>query len=137
MKNVLVVGSGAREVAICRKISISSIKNTLFCVSPTKNPQIENLCSNYLVCSLDEIKKICRYAVNKKIDLVIVGPENPLAGGIVNDLESFGISCLGPKKEVAMIETSKAFARNIIEDCAPEKNPIRQEFSSLLRKRLH
>ena len=132
MKNVLVVGSGAREVAICRKISISSIKNTLFCVSPTKNPQIENLCSNYLVCSLDEIKKICRYAVNKKIDLVIVGPENPLAGGIVNDLESFGISCLGPKKEVAMIETSKAFARNIIEDCAPEKNPIRQEFSSLL-----
>jgi phosphoribosylamine--glycine ligase len=67
----------------------------------------------------------------KKIDLVFIGPENPLADGIVNELEAVGISCVGPKKEVAMIETSKSFARDIIENCAPEKNPAKRSFKSL------
>ena len=58
----------------------------------------------------------------KEVDLVIVGPENPLAGGVVNALEQAGISCVGPKKEVAMIETSKSFARMIVDLCCPEKN---------------
>ncbi len=132
MKNVLVVGSGAREVAVSRKISESKIKHALFCVSGLENPQIKSLCADYFVCPLSQIKNICEYALLQKIDLVFIGPENPLADGIVNELEAVGISCVGPKKEVAMIETSKAFARNIIEGCAPEKNPKRREFKSLV-----
>jgi phosphoribosylamine--glycine ligase len=131
MKNVLVVGSGAREVAVSRKISESKIEHALFCASSEKNPQIESLCSGYLVCPLSHIKNICEYALLKKIDLVFIGPENPLADGIVNELEAVGISCVGPKKEVAMIETSKSFARDIIENCAPEKNPAKRSFKSL------
>lgn len=131
MKNVLVVGSGAREVAVSRKISESKIEHALFCASSEKNPQIESLCSGYLVCPLNHIKNICEYALLKKIDLVFIGPENPLADGIVNELEAVGISCVGPKKEVAMIETSKSFARDIIENCAPEKNPAKRSFKSL------
>jgi phosphoribosylamine--glycine ligase len=131
MKNVLVVGSGAREVAVSRKISESKVEHTLFCASSEKNPQIESLCSGYLVCPLSNIKNICEYALLKKIDLVFIGPENPLADGIVNELEAVGISCVGPKKEVAMIETSKSFARDIIENCAPEKNPAKRSFKSL------
>ena len=131
MKNVLVVGSGAREVAVSRKISESKIEHALFCASSEKNPQIESLCSGYLVCPLSNIKNICEYALLKKIDLVFIGPENPLADGIVNELEAVGISCVGPKKEVAMIETSKSFARDIIENCAPEKNPAKRSFKSL------
>ena len=131
MKNVLVVGSGAREVAVSRKISESKIEHALFCASSEKNPQIESLCSGYLVCPLNHIKNICEYALLKKIDLVFIGPENPLADGIVNELEAVGISCVGPKKEVAMIEASKSFARDIIENCAPEKNPAKRSFKSL------
>ena len=131
MKNVLVVGSGAREVAVSRKISESKVEHALFCASSEKNPQIESLCSGYLICPLSDIKNICEYALLKKIDLVFIGPENPLADGIVNELEAVGISCVGPKKEVAMIEASKSFARDIIENCAPEKNPAKKSFKSL------
>ena len=131
MKNVLVVGSGAREVAIARCISQSSIKNSLFCASKEINPQIFDLCKDYFVTDLANISDIVSYSRKNKIDFAIIGPENPLANGIVNELENVGVMCVGPKKEVALIETSKTFARKIIDLCCPEKNPQRKEFSSI------
>tara|TARA_S200000501_G_scaffold175643_1_gene165359 strand:- start:6089 stop:7396 length:1308 start_codon:yes stop_codon:yes gene_type:complete len=131
MKNVLVVGSGAREVAIARCISQSSIKNSLFCVSKDINPQIFDLCKDYFVTDLADISGIVSYCRKNKVDFAIIGPENPLANGIVNELENVGVGCVGPKKEVALIETSKTFARKIIDLCCPEKNPQRKEFSSI------
>ena len=130
MKKVLVVGSGAREVAIARCISQSSIKNSLFCVSKDINPQIFDLCKDYFVTDLANISDIVSYSRKNKVDFAIIGPENPLANGIVNELENVGIGCVGPKKEVALIETSKTFARKIIDLCCPEKNPQRKVFSS-------
>ena len=131
MKNVLVVGSGAREVAIARCVSQSSIKNSLFCVSKDINPQIVDLCKDYFVTDLTNISDIVSYSTKTKVDLAIIGPENPLANGIVNELENVGVRCVGPKKEVALIETSKSFARKIIDLCCTEKNPQRKEFSSI------
>ena len=131
MKNVLVVGSGAREVAIARCVSQSSIKNSLFCVSKDINPQIVDLCKDYFVTDLTNISDIVSYSTKTKVDLAIIGPENPLANGIVNELENVGVRCVGPKKEVALIETSKSFARKIIDLCCTEKNPQRREFSSI------
>ena len=130
MKNVLVVGSGAREVAIARCISQSSIKNSLFCISKDINPQIFDLCKDYFVTDLANIPDIVSYSRKNKVDFAIIGPENPLANGIVNELENVGVGCVGPKKEVALIETSKTFARKIIDLCCPEKNPQRKVFSS-------
>ena len=131
MKNVLVVGSGAREVAIARCISQSSIKNSLFCASKDINPQIFDLCKDYFVVDLANISDIVSYSRKTGVDFAIIGPENPLASGIVNELENVGVKCVGPKKEVALIETSKSFARKIIDLCCPEKNPQRKEFSSI------
>ena len=131
MKNVLVVGSGAREVAIARCIAQSSIKNSLFCASKDINPQIFDLCKDYFVTDLANISDIVSYCRKIEVDFAIIGPENPLANGIVNELESVGVRCVGPKKEVALIETSKSFARKIIDLCCPEKNPQRKEFSSI------
>ena len=131
MKKVLVVGSGAREVAIARCISQSSIKNSLFCVSKDINPQIFDLCKEDFVTDLANISDIVSYSRKNKVDFAIIGPENPLANGIVTELENVGIGCVGPKKEVALIETSKTFARKIIDLCCPEKNPQRKEFSSI------
>ena len=100
MKKVLVVGSGAREVAIARCISQSSIKNSLFCVSKDINPQIFDLCKDYFVTDLANISDIVSYSRKNKVDFAIIGPENPLANGIVNELENVGIGCVGPKKKL-------------------------------------
>ena len=131
MKKVLVLGSGAREVAITRSVSQSSIKNAIFCISKDINPQINDICEDYYVCDVSDVANVVSYSKKKEIDLVIVGPENPLASGVVNALERAGVKCVGPKKEVAMIETSKSFARMIVDLCCPEKNPQRKEFVSI------
>ena len=131
MKNVLVLGSGAREVAIARSISQSLIKNSIFCISKDVNPQIVELCEDYLVLDINNVSEIVSYSKKRGINLAIIGPENPLANGVVNELECAGVRCVGPKKEVALIETSKAFARTIIDLCCPEKNPRRREFDSI------
>jgi len=131
MSNVLLVGSGAREVAIARKIKESSRPVSLFCLSPSINPHISVLCEKYFTVPLSENQTIAGVAKKLNIDFAIIGPENPLENGLVDTLEKEGIPSVAPKKDVARIETSKSFARNILDRCSPEKNPQRKEFSSL------
>ena len=131
MSNVLLVGSGAREVAIARKIKESSRSVSLFCLSPSINPHISVLCEKYFTAPLSENQTIAGVAKKLNIDFAIIGPENPLENGLVDTLEKEGIPSVAPKKDVARIETSKSFARNILDRCSPEKNPQRKEFSSL------
>jgi phosphoribosylamine--glycine ligase len=80
---------------------------------------------------LSENQTIVAVAKKLAIDFAIIGPENPLENGLVDALEEEGFPCVAPKKDVARIETSKSFARNILDRCSPEKNPKRKEFSSL------
>jgi len=129
--SVLLVGSGAREVAIARKIKESASQTLLCCVASTTNPQIKTLSSSYFEQSPNDVGGVVAIAKNLSIDIAIIGPENPLEAGLVDALEKEGISCVGPRKSVAKIETSKAFARNILDFCAQEKNPKRRVFSSL------
>lgn len=132
MSNVLLVGSGAREVAIARKVKESATPTSLYCLASTINPQIKNLSLSYFEQSPNNVSGVVSVAKNLAIDLAIIGPENPLESGLVDALEKEGIACVGPKKSVAKIETSKAFARNILDHCCPEKNPKRKEFASLV-----
>jgi phosphoribosylamine--glycine ligase len=131
MINILLVGSGAREVAMARKIKESSLESSLFCVAPSTNPQIKKMSFAYFEQSLDDIFSVVAVAKKISANIAIIGPENPLELGLVDALEKEGIACVGPRRAVAKIETSKAFARNILDSCAPEKNPKRREFSSL------
>ena len=131
MSKVLLVGSGAREVAIARKIKESRRPVSLFCLSPSINPHINVLCEKYFMASLSDNQTIVAAAKKLAIDFAIIGPENPLENGLVDALEEEGFPCVAPKKNVARIETSKSFARNILDRCSPEKNPKRKEFSSL------
>lgn len=131
MVGLLLIGSGAREVAIARKIKESSSPVQLYCVGSTTNPQIKDLSEIYFEQSPNEISSVLESIKNLSIDLAIVGPENPLEAGLVDALEKIGIPCVGPKKAVAKIETSKAFARNILDLCCPEMNPERKEFASV------
>ncbi len=131
MVSVLLVGSGAREVAIARKVKESASSTLLHCVASTTNPQIKILSSSYFEQSPIDVDGVVAAVKNLSIDIAIIGPETPLEAGLVDALEKEGISCVGPRKSVAKIETSKAFARNILDLCAQEKNPERMVFSSL------
>jgi len=108
---VLIIGSGGREHALAWKISQSSKVKKVF-VAPG-NAGTATLGENIDVRPTD-IEGLGRVALDKKIDLAVVGPEMPLALGIVNYFSKLGIPIFGPTKESTQIESSKVFARNLM-----------------------
>ena len=115
--NIAIIGSGGREHSICQKISESSIVNKIFCIPG--NAGTSNIATNL---SVDFLKFNDLYEVLKKnfIDLVIVGPEQPLVNGIVDFLQKKIIKVFGPNKYASQLEGSKAFMKNL---CKKNKIP--------------
>jgi len=109
---VLLVGSGGREHAIAMAIKKSEPEPTLYAAMKYKNPGIAKLCEDYSLVNEMDIPKITDYA--DKFDLVVIGPEAPLAAGIVDSLESRGIRTFGPTTNAAMIESDKGWARSFM-----------------------
>ncbi len=113
--NILIVGSGAREHAIARSIKKSKIQNKLFCFASNRNPGIEELAEMLEIGKIDDPKAVTSFAVEHSIDLAIIGPEAPLANGVVDALLEINIKCVGPTKILAQIETSKSFTRDLMQ----------------------
>lgn len=114
MKNILIVGSGAREQAITLALVRSNSAVTLFCLGTNKNPGIMPHTEHYAVCKLDDIAFIVAYAKEHKINLCIIGPENALAAGLSDALKASDINVIGPTRDLARIETDKAYARDLM-----------------------
>ena len=108
--NVLVYGSGAREHALCDKISQSSILRKLFLALP--NDGFKNLGEEIIFVDFNDLAKKC---VVNKIDLAVIGPETPLAEGIVDILQANGVKCIGANKFWTQLESSKKFAKEFME----------------------
>lgn len=111
---ILLVGSGAREHAIAKAVSRSRYSVELFAYLDVANPGITRMAAEYHVGSLSDIASLVAYAKRVNPDLVIFGPETPLAVGAVDTLESLGIKCFGPTQSQARIEWSKAFMREFM-----------------------
>jgi phosphoribosylamine--glycine ligase len=113
--NVLILGSGGREHALGKKISESSQCKNLFFVPGNTGTKIVGQNINI---SLKDFDKLKEFAVEKNINLIIVGPEAPLVGGITdsfkNTLETKGIIIIGPSKLGAQLEGSKDFAKEFM-----------------------
>jgi phosphoribosylamine--glycine ligase len=107
---ILVVGTGAREHAICNAVK----DEELYSIMSNKNPGISRI-SKFQLSSEKDLKGVKKYALDNHIDLAIIGPEAPLEMGLVNELQEVGIGCVGPTKEAARIETDKAFMRNLFD----------------------
>ncbi len=106
--NVLIIGSGGREHAICRKISHSPHLKQLFCLPG--NPGTESIAIN-LDGSVSDFAKILSLVKEHKIDLTIVGPEAPLSQGIVDLFDEHQLPIIGPNQAAARLESSKVFAK--------------------------
>ncbi len=110
--NVLIIGSGGREHAIAWKIRQSPKLKNLY-VLPG-NPGTAVLAENISEISVDDHEAIVEFCKRKAIDLVIVGPEAPLADGLGDALSAGRIHCFGPKQAAAQIEASKVFAKDFM-----------------------
>ena len=131
VQKILIVGSGAREHAICRKINESNLPKEIFCIASNMNPGIAELCSEIVVENINDPGLIVEYAKQKDVSLVIVGPENPLYAGVADALWDANIKVVGPKKNLAQIETSKAFTRELLSEYKISGGPKYQTFNSM------
>lgn len=108
---VLVVGAGGREHALVWKLSQSPEITQLFCAPA--NGGIGEIAETIDVGS-EDIETLSEVAEQKDIDLTIVGPEAPLAKGLVDVFEKRGLRIFGPTKAASRLESSKAFAKNLM-----------------------
>lgn len=108
--NILILGSGGREHALAWKIAASPLTDKLYCAPGNAGIAQEAEC---VALDLADHAAMIKFAKEKNIDLVVVGPEAPLCAGIVDDLEAAGIKAFGPTKWAAKLEGSKGFTKDL------------------------
>ena len=117
---ILVVGSGGREHALVRKLAQSPEADRIFCAPG--NAGTQEIGENVSI-SANDLPKLTRFAKGNGIDLTVIGPDDPLAAGIVDLFEAEGLRVFGPSKKAARLEASKIFAKELMR---AEKIPTAQ-----------
>ena len=108
---ILVIGSGGREHAIVQALSKSKHKPRIFCAPGNAGIAQIATCVPIAVMAFTELRD---FAKKEQIDLTVVGPDDPLAGGIVDVFQDAGLRVFGPEKNAAILESSKAFAKELM-----------------------
>ena len=117
---ILLVGSGGREHALVRKLAQSPEADRIFCAPG--NAGTQEIGENVSI-SANDLPKLTRFAKGNGIDLTVIGPDDPLAAGIVDLFEAEGLRVFGPNKKAARLEASKIFAKELM---GAEKIPTAQ-----------
>ena len=111
--NVLIIGSGGREHALAWAIASSPLLGELYCAPGNAGIADVATCVDIGVNDFDGIVAFCQ---DTSIDFVVVGPEDPLVGGIVDRLDEAGIKSFGPNAAAAQLEGSKGFTKDLCAD---------------------
>lgn len=109
--NVAIIGSGGREHALALSISKSNLLDKLFCLPG--NPGTKKIATNIQI-GINDFEKILQFCKENKIDLVVIGPEQPLVDGLSDYLKDENINVFGPSSYAAKIESSKSFAKSLM-----------------------
>jgi phosphoribosylamine--glycine ligase len=109
--NVLLIGSGGREHAIAWKLSQSKNLSKLY-IAPGNAGTSE--CGENIPIAANDVDKLVDFARQNDVGLVVVGPEDPLAAGVVDAMEAAGIKAFGPSGGAAALEADKAFAKQLM-----------------------
>ena len=112
---VLIIGSGGREHALSWKIAQSPLVESVYVAPGNGGTELESNITNVNISS-DDIKGLSTFALKNKINLTIVGPEDPLVKGITDNFTEKGLKCFGPTKDAAKLEGSKDFMKKFLED---------------------
>jgi phosphoribosylamine--glycine ligase len=131
MPNILLVGNGAREHALAEAIARSEQKPRLFSFMKTNNPGIASLSEKIKLGGYADPGTITGFATENKIELAVIGPEDPLNNGVVDALSKIGIPSVGPTKSLARLETSKSFTRNLVSKYNIPGNPRFKVFNAI------
>lgn len=108
---VLVIGSGGREHAICTAVAKSPKVDKIYCAPG--NAGIASVAECVPIGAM-EFDKLVGFAKNNSIDFTIVGMDDPLVGGVVDEFEKAGLKVFGPRKNAAILEGSKAFSKDLM-----------------------
>jgi len=131
VNKILVIGSGAREHAIVRALDRSHQEKEIFCLASNMNPGIAALCDELLIGNFNDPDFVVNYTNEIGATLAIIGPENPLENGVADALWSIKVKVVGPKKNLAKLETSKAFTRDLLREYNIPGGPQYETFNSL------
>ena len=112
--NIGIVGCGGRENAIGKSLKNDNTQIKLFYIGNHNNIGLDLLNAYYENIDINNSELVLLWAKKYKLEFVIIGPEQPLENGIVDILENNHINCLGPRKDLAMLETSKLFCRTFL-----------------------
>ena len=131
VNKILVIGSGAREHAIVRALNRSHQEKEIFCIASNMNPGIAELCDELLIGNFNDPDFVVNYTNEIGVTLAIIGPENPLENGVADALWSVKVKVVGPKKNLAKLETSKAFTRDLLKEYDIPGGPKYRTFDSM------
>lgn len=131
MSKTLVIGSGAREHAICRALRAAPGMPAIGCLGNSRNPGILALAHVYEVGNILDPSAAVAFAQSLGADEVIIGPEAPLGAGVGDALRAAGFPVFGPSASLARIETSKGFARELMRRHRVPGLPFHQSFDGL------
>ena len=132
MPKVLLMGNGAREHVIAETLRKNKDVK-LYSYLKSRNPGIVSLSEGFELGNYNDLEKIKRYSEKIKPDFAFIGPEEPLGNGVVDLQKEIGIESIGPTKNLARLETSKSFARNLLKKHKISGNP---EFAIFTEKNI-
>jgi len=110
---VLIIGGGGREHALAWKIAQSSDVSKVFVAPGNAGTALEPSLENIAIAATD-IEALLAFALEQQIELTIVGPEQPLVDGIVDQFQRVALPCFGPSKAAAQLEGSKSFSKDFL-----------------------
>jgi phosphoribosylamine--glycine ligase len=134
--NVLLIASSARGHAIAEALHRSGSRPKIFSVSPNRNPGLLALSEEHIMMDIMDFDAVLAFAKRIAPEFAFIGPDDPIGAGLADVLNAAGIPCIAPKKNLARIESSKGFTRELLRTHGIDASPKYHIFTSALLKEI-